>query len=325
MSSDEEVQAIRVERTGGPEVLQLKPTTLGSVGPDQMKVGIRAAGVNFIDIYFREGSYQRETPFTIGLEGAGEVLAVGSGVSQFRVGDRVAWENVPGSYAEQVVGPAAKFIPVPDDVSDLDAAAFPLQGLTAQYLTSSTYPVRPGDDVLIHAGAGGVGQLLIQVAKLLGARVISTASSAAKQDLARAAGADDVIGYDGFDEVVKDLTGGAGVAAVFDGVGKDTFDRSLNSVKTRGTMVLFGAASGQPEPVDPRRLAARSLFLTRPTLAHHVQDQNELLERAAQVLGWIAAGQLAISIGATYPLADAAQAQQDLAARKTTGKLLLIP
>lgn len=325
MRNAELVRAIRVQQPGGPEVLQLDEIELGPVGAGQVRVGISAAGVNFIDIYHRQGVYPRELPFTIGLEGAGEVLETGPEVADFKVGDRVAWGNIPGSYAEQVVGPAAKLIPVPYGVSDQDAAAFALQGLTAQYLTASSYAIKPGDDVLIQAGAGGVGQLLIQIAKLLGARVITTASTPAKRELCRLAGADDVMDYDGFDEIVKDLTGGRGVAAVYDGVGKDTFDRSLNSVKTRGTMVLFGAASGQPESVDPQRLAARSLFLTRPTLAHHVVDRTELLGRAAQVLGWIAAGQLSLRIGGTYPLADAAQAQDDLATRRTTGKLLLIP
>lgn len=319
------VRAVRVEQTGGPEALQLQQIELGPVGSGQVRVAVKAAGVNFIDIYYRQGSYPQDVPFTIGLEGAGEVVEVADDVLEFKVGDRVAWENIPGSYAEEVIGNAAKLIPVPDGVSDHDAAAFPLQGLTAQYLSASSHQIKPGDDVLIHAGAGGVGSLLIQVAKLLGARVISTASSPEKRELVRAAGADDVIDYQGFDDVVKELTGGVGVAVAYDGIGKDTFDRSLNSIKIRGTMVLFGAASGQPDPIDPRRLAARSLFLTRPTLAHHVLDRNELLERAAQVLGWIAAGELTLRIGATYPLEKAAQAQEDLAARRTTGKLLLIP
>ncbi len=218
-----------------------------------------------------------------------------------------------------------KVIRVPDGVSDHQAAAFPLQGLTAQYLTNSSYAVQPGDDVLVHAGAGGVGALLIQVAKLLGARVISTASTPDKRELCRQSGADDVLGYDSFDDAVAALTGGMGVAVVYDGVGRSTFDRSLNSLKTRGTMVLFGAASGQPDPVDPRRLAARSLFLTRPKLADHVVDRAEFLGRAEQVLGWIASGRLSLRIGATYPLADAGRAQRELAARQTTGKLLLLP
>lgn len=318
-------RAIRIDRTGGPEVLQQVELEPGPVGPGQARVGIAAAGVNFIDIYHRDGSYPRRLPFTAGLEGAGTVLEIGDGVDDVAVGDRVAWSDLPGSYAEQVVGRAAHLIPVPDDVGDDDAAAFPLQGLTVQYLTTSSYRVRPGDDVLVHAGAGGVGQLLIQWATAAGARVIATASTPDKRALASAAGAADVIEYEGFDEVARTLTGGTGVHAVYDGVGKDTFDRSMNALRIRGTMVLFGAASGQPAPVDPRRLAAKSLFLTRPKLADHVLTRDELLMRSADVLGRIGVGTLRLTIGARYPLADAATAHTDLAARRTTGKLLLIP
>ncbi len=214
---------------------------------------------------------------------------------------------------------------MPEGVSDIDAAAFPLQGLTVQYLTTSSYVLREGDDVLVHAGAGGVGQLLIQVASRLGARVIATASTAEKRQLCTDAGAADVIDYEGFDEVARDLTGGTGVQVVYDGVGKDTFDRSMNALRIRGSMVLFGAASGQPSPVDPRRLAAKSLFLTRPKLADHVVTRDELMMRAADVLGRIATGELVLRIGGRYDLDDAARAHEDLAARRTTGKLLLIP
>lgn len=318
-------QAIRVERTGGPDVLVPVDLTPSAVGPGQARVGIAAAGVNFIDIYHRDGSYPRKLPFTAGLEGSGTVLEVAPDVTGIAVGDRVAWSDLPGSYAEQVVGPAAHLIPVPDGVSDDDAAAFPLQGLTVQYLTTSSYRVAPGDDILVHAGAGGVGQLLIQLGKRLGARVIATASTPDKRRLAADAGADDVIEYEGFDEVARTLTGGDGVHAVYDGVGRDTFDRSMNALRIRGTMVLFGAASGQPAPIDPRRLAAKSLFLTRPKLADHVLTRDELLMRAADVLGRIAAGELTLRIGDRYPLAEAARAHTDLAARRTTGKLLLIP
>ncbi|WP_111765197.1 quinone oxidoreductase family protein [Nakamurella deserti] len=318
-------RAIRVEQTGGPEVLRLAELEPAPLGPGQARVRIAAAGVNFIDIYHRDGSYPRKLPFTAGLEGAGTVVEVADGVTEVTVGDRVAWENLPGSYAAELVGEAAKLIPVPDDVSDLDAAAFPLQGLTVQYLTTSSYALRAGDDVLVHAGAGGVGQLLIQVASRLGARVVATASTPEKRQLCTDAGAADVIGYEGFDEVARDLTGGQGVHAVYDGVGKDTFDRSMNALRIRGSMVLFGAASGQPAPVDPRRLAAKSLFLTRPKLADHVLTRDELLMRAADVLGRIATGELALRIGGRYDLADAARAHEDLAGRRTTGKLLLIP
>ena len=318
-------QAIRVERTGGPEVL--RPVTLDEapLGPGQARVRIAAAGVNFIDIYHRDGSYPRKLPFTAGLEGSGTVLEVADDVTEVAVGDRVAWENLPGSYAEQIVGEAAKLIPVPDGVDDEAAAAFPLQGLTVQYLTTASHPLQAGEDVLVHAGAGGVGQLLIQWAAATGARVIATASTAEKRQLCTDAGAADVIAYEGFDEVARDLTGGDGVRVVYDGVGRDTFDRSMNALRIRGTMVLFGAASGQPAPVDPRRLAAKSLFLTRPKLADHVVTRDELLMRSADVLGRIATGQLALRIGARYPLAEAATAHEDLAARRTTGKLLLVP
>ncbi|MEP6979988.1 MAG: quinone oxidoreductase [Nakamurella sp.] len=318
-------RAIRVGQTGGPDVLRPIELEPAPVGPGQARVGVAAAGVNFIDIYHRDGSYPRKLPFTAGLEGAGTVLELGAGASGVAVGDRVAWADLPGSYAEQVVGPAASLIPVPDGVSDTDAAAFPLQGLTVQYLTTCSYRIAPGDDVLVHAGAGGVGQLLIQLAKRLGARVIATASTPDKRQLAADAGADDVIAYEGFDEVARTLTSGNGVHVVYDGVGRDTFDRSMNALRIRGSMVLFGASSGQPEPVDPRRLAAKSLFLTRPKLADHVLTRDELLMRSADVLGRIAAGELTLRIGARYPLTDAARAHEDLAARRTTGKLLLIP
>ena len=318
-------QAIRVERTGGPEVL--RPVTLDEapLGPGQARVRIAAAGVNFIDIYHRDGSYPRKLPFTAGLEGSGTVVEIADDVTEVAVGDRVAWENLPGSYAEQIVGEAAKLIPVPDGVDDEAAAAFPLQGLTVQYLTTASHPLQAGEDVLVHAGAGGVGQLLIQWATATGARVIATASTPEKRQLCTDAGAADVIVYEGFDEVARDLTGGDGVRVVYDGVGRDTFDRSMNALRIRGTMVLFGAASGQPAPVDPRRLAAKSLFLTRPKLAAHGVTRDELLMRSADVLGRIATGQLALRIGARYPLAEAARAHEDLAARRTTGKLLLVP
>ena len=325
MTTSTAYRAIRVEETGGPEVLRPVDLEPAPLEPGQARVRVAAAGVNFIDIYHRDGSYPRKLPFTAGLEGSGTVIEIAEGVTDVAVGDRVAWENVPGSYAEQIVGEASRFIPVPDGVSDADAAAFPLQGLTVQYLTTSSYAIREGDDVLVHAGAGGVGQLLIQVASRIGARVIATASTPEKRQLCTDAGAADVIGYEGFDEVARDLTGGHGVHVVYDGVGKDTFDRSMNALRIRGSMVLFGAASGQPAPVDPRRLAAKSLFLTRPKLADHVVTRDELMMRAADVLGRIATGELVLRIGGTYDLADATRAHEDLAARRTTGKLLLIP
>ncbi len=320
-------RAIRVAEAGGPEVLVLGETTLAPPGPGEALLSIAAAGVNFIDIYRRSGVYPMSHPYTPGTEGAGAVLAVGDEVTDVVVGDRVAWADLPGSYAEAVVGAADKLIPVPGPVDDLQAAALPLQGITAHYLATDSYPIRPGDTVLIHAGAGGAGLLLTQIAKIKGATVITTVSTATKGDISRAAGADHVlVGYDGFTEKVRALTGGRGVQAVYDGVGKDTFDGSLDSLARRGTMVLFGGASGPVPPFDPqRRNRGGSLSLTRPTMGDFVVTRQELLGRAADLFGWVADGRLRIGIGDTYPLAQAGTAHQDLAGRRTTGKLLLIP
>ncbi|MPZ61521.1 MAG: zinc-binding dehydrogenase [Propionibacteriales bacterium] len=323
------MRAIVVNRQGGPEVLELAEVPDPEPGEGEIAVDVAASGVNFIDVYFRSGAYPMETPFTPGSEGAGTVSAVGQGVDELSVGDRVAWAMLPRSYAERVVIPAARAVPVPDEVTSEDAAAVMLQGMTAHYLTHATYRVQPGDTVLVHAAAGGVGLLLTQIVKLCGGRVIGTVSTPDKEKLARDAGADHVIRYADTDDLaqeVRDLTGGVGVAAVYEGVGKDTFEASLASLRPRGMLALFGQSSGAVPPFDLQRLnAAGSLFVTRPTLAHYVGDREQLLHRAHAVLGWVGSGQLSVHIGGRYPLADAGAAHTDLQARRTTGKLLLLP
>lgn len=325
--SSGKIRAVQLTQTGGPEVLEYVEIDAPEAGVGEVAVQVEAAGVNFIDIYHRQGVYPMPMPLVPGREGAGRVIATGAGVTDVEVGDRVAWLQIPRSYAEVVVGPAEKLIPVPGTVSDEQAAALALQGLTAQSLATDAYPIQDGDTVLVHAGAGGVGLLLTQIAKLKGARVITTVSSEAKAQLSRGAGADEVlIGYDGFPSRARDLTDGKGVAAVFDGVGDATFDGSLDALAVRGTMVLFGGASGQVPPFDIQRLnKGGSLKLTRPNVDHFVLERSELLARAKEVFGWVTDGSLSVRIGATYPLAQAAQAQQDLAGRGTTGKLLLLP
>ncbi len=327
MMSATTVPAIEVNEIGGPEVLELTEIDVPEPGPGQLAVGVGAAGVNFIDIYQRSGVYPMALPHVPGSEGAGSVLAVGAGVDDVAVGDRVAWESLPGSYAAVVAGPADRVVPIPDGVSVQQAAAVMLQGVTAHYLAHDSYRISDGDTVLVHAGAGGVGLLLTQIAVLRGARVITTVSTAAKAELSTAAGAAEVlIGYDDVDGRVRDLTGGAGVHAVYDGVGKDTFDASLASLRPRGTLALFGAASGQVPPFDILRLnSGGSLFLTRPTLGHHLATREELLWRAGEVLGAVADGSLHVAIGGRYPLTEAATAFADLEGRRTQGKLLLIP
>ena len=320
------MRAVVVRRSGGPEVLELRDEPAPRVGPGRLLVDVEAVGVNYRDIYEREGRYGTPTPLIAGVEGAGTVSAVGDDVTEFAAGDRVAWVAEPGSYAEQVAVEATRAVPVPEGVSSELAAAALLQGMTAHYLATSTYRVQPTDDVVIHAASGGVGLLLTQVVKLHGGRVIATTSNEQKAQLARRAGADEVIGYDGFAERVRELTGGAGATVVYDGVGKATFDESLAALRPRGTLVLFGAASGPVPPFDPMRLEERgSLFLTRPSLRHYTAERDELLERANEVFGWIAEGTLDVRIGGRYPLDQARRAQKDLAARKTTGKLLLVP
>jgi NADPH:quinone reductase len=320
------MRAIFVSETGGPEVLTMGELPDPVPGPGQIVAQVAAAGVNFIDIYRRSGVYPVSLPHVLGSEGAGTVVAVGEGVSEFAAGDRVAWNEVLGSYAEQVALPAAEAVPVPAGVSLKTAAAVTLQGMTAHYLCRSTFPVTEGTVAVVHAAAGGTGLLLIQMIKKFGGTVIATTSTAPKAVLAKQAGADYVTGYAEFGDVVRDVTGGRGADVVFDGVGKDTFDASLAALRPRGMMVLFGGSSGQVPPFDLQRLnRGGSLYVTRPTLAHYVADRAELLWRAADIFEWVARGELRVRVGAEYPLADAGRAQDDLAARRTTGKLLLIP
>ena len=316
------MRAIAIERHGGAEVLELRDVPTPEPGPGELLVETAAIGVNYRDVYERKvPGYAGPLPRVVGVEGAGTARAVGDGVEELRPGDRVAWVDAAGSYAEQVVVPAEKAVPIPDGVGAEEAAAVLLQGMTAHYLSASTYPVREGDRVVVHAAAGGVGLLLTQLVRLCGGRVLATTSTEEKAELARGAGAEEVVGYDEFRERAGDL----GVDVVYDGVGAATFDASLEALRPRGTMVLYGAASGQPPPVEPMRLAARSLYLTRPVLAHYTTTRAELLERAEAVLGVVAEGRLEVRIGARYPLEEARRAHEDLESRRTTGKLLLIP
>jgi NADPH:quinone reductase len=311
------MRAVQIHRHGGPEVLEVTDVPAPEPGPGEVLVQVAAVGVNYRDLYEREGRYGGKLPAIIGVEGSGSVA--GSG-------ERVAWISAPGSYAEQVVVDADKVVPVPEGVSDEVAAAALLQGITAQYLTTATHEVQEGENVLVHAAAGGLGRLLTQLVAMRGGRVIATTSTEEKADLARQAGAAEVIGYEGFAERVRGLTGGRGADVVYDGVGASTFDDSLRSLRPRGTMVLAGAASGRVPPVDPMRLEdGGSLYLTRPSIRHFTATRDELLARAADVFGWIADGKLDVRIGARYPLADARRAHEDLAGRRTTGKVILIP
>ncbi len=323
------MKAVVVREPGGPDVLHVEDVPEPTPGSGEVRVAVAAAGVNFIDVYHRMGKYRLRTPFISGCEGAGVVVAVGPDVTDVDQGDRVAWAMVPGAgYARQVVVPAARLVPIPADISEDTAAAVMLQGLTAQYLTSSTYPLGRGDVALVHAAAGGVGLLLSQVAVNKGARVIATTSTAEKAELVKAAGASDVIRYDRVDvpTEVRRLTSGAGVDVVYDGVGRSTFDASLDSLRPRGMMVLYGAASGAPAPVDPSVLNTKgSLFLTRPSLAHHIAGREELVGRAAQVFDWVSSGKLRVRVGARYRLTDARRAHEDLEGRRTTGKSLIMP
>ncbi len=321
-------QGIRVHETGGPEVMRPESIELGDPGPGQVRVELRAAGVNFIDVYFRTGAYPRPLPFVPGLEGAGRVTAVGPDAGGLAVGDRVAWASVPGSYAEAVMAPAALVVPVPDGVDDETAAALMLQGMTAHYLVNGVRETRPGDTALVHAAAGGVGLLLIQLLAAAGARVMGTCSSAEKEALARKAGAEEVVRYDeeDFAERVRAWTGGLGVDVVYDSVGQSTFEGSLGSLRPRGLLCLYGQSSGPVPPFDLQRLNNQgSLFITRPSLAHYATARDELEERAGAVLGAVAAGALDVRIGGRFPLAEAAEAHRALEGRGTTGKLLLLP
>jgi NADPH2:quinone reductase len=322
------MRAVVVKEHGGPDVLQLGDWPDPSPGPGQLLVDSAAAGVNFMDIYQRMGQppYRGDLPYVPGAEGAGTVAAVGPGVTGVAEGDRVAWAGVPRSYAEQVIVPADRAVPVPEGLDLEVAAAAILQGMTAHYLCHSSYPVAPGDPVVVHAAAGGVGLLLTQMVAMRGGVVIATTSTDAKAELARAAGAHHVAGYQDFTDVVREVTGGSGAAVVYDNVGQATFDASLTALRPRGYMVLYGASSGPVPPSDPQRLnTGGSLFLTRPTLGHYIISRDELLWRSGDLFGWIKEGLLTVRIGGRYPLAEAARAQDDLAARRTTGKLLLLP
>ncbi len=319
------MRAIVITAHGGPEVLELRDEPEPVPGAGRLLVALEAAGVNFRDVYEREGrgsAYASTPPLIGGAEGAGTVL---QGAGEFSPGDRVCWAAAPGSHAERVAVDASQAVSVPAGVSCEQAAAVLLQGMTAHYLCTSTYPVQPGDDVLIHAAAGGVGLLLTQMVKQRGGRVIATTSTPEKAELARGAGADETIGYEGFAERVRELTGGRGVAAAYDSVGRATFHDSLRALGRRGHMVLFGAASGAPDPYEPEELRKGSLYLTRPALPDYAATREELLERAGAVLGQVADGTLEVRIGGRYPLAEARRAHEDLEARRTTGKLLLIP
>ena len=322
------MQAIQVSKVGGPEVLTPTELPIPAPKPNEAVVQIKAAGVNFIDVYFREGRYPAPLPFVDGQEAAGVVTEIGSEVTNVQAGDRVAYSSALGSYAEYAAVPANRLVKIPAELDFEQAAAAMLQGMTAHYLLYSSYPLRQGETALIHAAAGGVGSLLVQMAKKIGARVIATAGSAEKAQLARDAGADECIIYTeaDFETETLRLTDGKGVHVVYDGVGKETFDKDLNVLRPRGYLVLFGGSSGAVPPFDLIKLSQKgSLFITRPTLAHYTATRDELEWRAGEVLGMIARGELKLRIHKVYPLAEAAQAHRDLEGRKTTGKLLLKP
>ena len=322
------MKAIQVKRTGGPEVMEYVDLPVPNPKANEAVVGIKAAGVNFIDVYYREGRYPMQVPFVLGQEGAGVVSALGSGVKNIKVGDRVASAGIQGSYAEFAVAPADKLVRIPEKLDFERAAAAPLQGMTAHYLLHSTYPLKRGETALIHAAAGGTGLLLVQIAHQIGARVIGTVSTEEKARLAREAGADHVILYtqSDFEAETKKITNNEGVHVVYDSVGKTTFGKSLNVLRPRGYMVLFGGSSGAVPPFDPLVLTQKgSLFLTRPSLGQYVATRQELENRASYVFEAITAGKLKLRIEHRYPLSQAQQAHRELEGRKTTGKLLLIP
>lgn len=325
---DKPLKAIRIHHTGDPEVMQFEEVATPEPGEGQVLVKVAAAGVNFIDVYHRTGLYPKSLPFSPGLEGAGLVEALGAGIDTVKVGDRVAFTGIPDSYAEYVAVPAARLVPVPDEVELSTAAAVMLQGMTAHYLLKSTCPVQADDMILIHAAAGGVGLLLVQMAKKLGATVIGTVSTEEKAALARQTGADHIIRYTevDFEEETKRLTNEQGVAVVYDSVGKTTFEKSLNVLKPRGYLVLFGQSSGKVPPVDLGILNTKgSLFVTRPSLFHYVATRNDLLWRSSELFEWLAADELNVRIDRQLPLAEAAEAHRLLEGRQTAGKLLLIP
>ncbi|MEU1204273.1 quinone oxidoreductase [Nocardia sp. NPDC005825] len=321
------MRAIQVSEHGGPEVLRLVEVPDPQAGPGQLLVRTQAIGINFIDTYIRTGRYPQPVPYIPGAEGSGVVEAIGDGVTDFRVGDRVAWAAAPGSYAELVVVPAAVAIPVPDGVDPPVAASALLQGMTAHYLIESIYRPEPGETVLVHAGAGGVGLILTQLLSARGVRVITTVSTDDKEKLSREAGAAEVLRYD--EDIAaraRELTGGEGVAAAYDGVGASTFESSLAATRIRGMVALFGGASGPVPPFDLQRLnPLGSLFVTRPTLVHYTRDRAELLWRAGDIMNAIAEGTLRVRVGGSYPLADAEQAHRDLEGRRTTGSIVLVP
>jgi len=322
------MKAIQIKQTGGPEVMELAEVPVPQPKSNEVVVKIKAAGVNFIDVYNREGHYKAPLPLILGQEGAGTVIAVGTESHGFAVGDPVAYSSVIGSYAEYAAVPADRLVKIPSGVSERDAAAAMLQGMTAHYLSHDTYPLKKGETALVHAAAGGVGLLLVQMAKNIGARVIATVSTEEKAELAREAGAHDVILYtqSDFEVETKRLTGGKGVDVVYDSVGKTTFEKGLNVLRPRGMMVLFGGSSGPVAPIDPLVLAQKgSLFLTRPSLGHYIITSQELQQRAGAVLGMIRDGKLKLRVEHVYPLADAQKAHRDLEGRKTTGKILLVP
>jgi NADPH2:quinone reductase len=320
------MKQIQVKEHGGPESMELVDVPTPQPGPGQALVRIAAAGVNFIDVYFRTGLYKATSPVTLGNEGAGTVEAVASDVTSVKPGDRVAYAMARGSYAEFAVVPSAVLVKIPDHVDFNSAAAAMLQGMTAHYLTHSTYPLKNGDTCLVHAAAGGAGGLIVQMARMLGARVFGTVSTEEKARIARAHGVDEAILYTSqdFEHEVRRLTDGRGVDVVYDSVGKTTFDQSLSALRPRGMLALFGQSSGPVPPIDPSILNTKgSLFLTRPSLAHHILTRQELDWRAGDVLRWIEEGKLKLRIDRTYPLAEAASAHRDLEGRRTAGKLLL--
>lgn len=322
------MKAIRIHETGGLEVLRYEDVPLPEPGEGEVRVKVEAAGVNFIDIYHRTGLYSLSLPVIPGLEAAGVVDAVGPGVRELKVGDRVAYSSQLGAYAEYAVVPEAKLAPVPDQLDLASAAAVILQGITAHYLVHSTYPLKAGETTLIHAAAGGVGLLLVQLAKRLGATVIGTVSTEEKAQLARQAGADHVILYteQDFEKETRRLTGDRGVDVVYDSVGQTTFDKSLNLIRPRGYLVLFGQSSGPVSPIDPTILMSKgSLYLTRPTIFHYVASREEFLQRATDLFKWLVAGELTLRIDRKLPLSQAGEAQRLLASRQTSGKLLLVP
>jgi NADPH:quinone reductase len=324
------MHAIEITETGGPEVLRYVDTPRPTPGPGELLIEAEAIGVNFIDTYFREGKYPRQLPFVIGSEACGTVAAIGEGVDGFSEGDRVVSAAANGGYAEFATAPAFLSTKVPDGVTSEVAASVLLKGLTAHYLLKSVYPVQIGDSVLVHAGAGGVGLILTQWARLLGARVLTTVSTAEKERLSRQAGADEVLPYPDdaaeFGQRIRALTGGAGVAAVYDGVGATTFDASLASLAIRGTLALFGASSGPVPPIDPQRLnAAGSVFLIRPSLVHFIRTAQEFSWRAEELFDAVAGGAITTEIGGRYPLSEAARAHEDLQGRKTAGSVVLLP